>query len=204
MAGTCRKVGPRTPGPIRRRGVKRQRSTLSSHSLPTVQSICRRCAGPRRSRLMQAGLGIGKGELSPRHQRAAVGAPVSDRGGLLGPGRLARWPRAAAREPGYRLRVPARARLPEVRVDLRRTPDLVDEYLPCCETVAIPDPRPAVPECRDPFDRPFLELALVGRADALVTGDADLLALADIFPTPILAPAVLKERLHSAESVDRQ
>ena len=82
--------------------------------------------------------------------------------------------------------------------------DLIDEYLPCCETVAIPDPRPAVPECRDPFDRPFLELALVGRADALVTGDADLLALADTFAIPILAPAVLKERLHSAESVDRQ
>lgn len=82
--------------------------------------------------------------------------------------------------------------------------DLIDEYLPCCETVAIPDPRPAVPECRDPFDRPFLELALVGRADALVTGDADLLALVNTFAIPILAPAVLKERLLRAGKAERQ
>ncbi len=32
-----------------------------------------------------------------------------------------------------------------------------------------------LPDCRDPFDRPFLELALVAKADALVTGDKDLL-----------------------------
>lgn len=82
--------------------------------------------------------------------------------------------------------------------------DLIDEYLPCCETVAIPDPRPAVPECRDPFDRPFLKLALVGRADALVTGDVDLLALADTFAIPILTPAALRERLLSAGKAERQ
>lgn len=32
----------------------------------------------------------------------------------------------------------------------------------------------------------FLVLAQVGRADALVTGDADLLALRDVFPGRIL------------------
>ena len=58
-----------------------------------------------------------------------------------------------------------------------------------------PDPPPPVPHCRDPFDRPFLELALAGRADALVTGDADLLALADSFTVPILTPAALSGRL---------
>ena len=51
--------------------------------------------------------------------------------------------------------------------------DLLDDYLPFCETVAVPKPPPVVLECRDPFDRMFLELALAGRADALVTGDAD-------------------------------
>ena len=55
---------------------------------------------------------------------------------------------------------------------------------------------PAVPECRDPFDRPFLELATAARADALVTGDADLLALADSFAVPILTPAGLKWQIH--------
>ena len=73
--------------------------------------------------------------------------------------------------------------------------DLLDDYLPCCETVTLPDLPPVVPECRDPFDRPFLELALAGRADALITGDADLLALAASFAVPILSPAALKMRL---------
>ena len=82
--------------------------------------------------------------------------------------------------------------------------DLIDDYLPCCETVVIPDHPPAVPECRDTFDRPFLELALVGRADALVTGDADLLALADSFAVPILTPAALRERLPETGGGDAQ
>ena len=73
--------------------------------------------------------------------------------------------------------------------------ELLDDYLPYCESVALPEPPPAVPACRDPFDRPFLELALAGHADALVTGDADLLALAEAFPVPILTPAAFRERL---------
>ena len=72
--------------------------------------------------------------------------------------------------------------------------DLLADYLPWCETVSVSEP-PAVPECRDPFDRPFLELALAGRADALVTGDEDLLVLAPLFSVPILTPHELKERL---------
>lgn len=55
-------------------------------------------------------------------------------------------------------------------------------------------PSPAVPECRDPFDRPFLILAIAGRADILVTGDRDLLALAADFPVLILTPGVLRAR----------
>jgi putative PIN family toxin of toxin-antitoxin system len=34
-----------------------------------------------------------------------------------------------------------------------------------------------VRECRDPRDDKFLELALNGRADAIITGDADLLGM---------------------------
>ena len=73
--------------------------------------------------------------------------------------------------------------------------DLLDDYLPFCEIVTIPDPPPAIPECRDPFDRPFLELVLAGRAEALVTGDADILALAAAFPVPILSPAAFRRTL---------
>ncbi len=73
--------------------------------------------------------------------------------------------------------------------------DLLAEYLPWCEVVTVSEP-PAVPECRDPFDRPFLELALVGRADALVAGDRDLLARAPAFPIPVLTPSAAKDWMH--------
>ena len=43
--------------------------------------------------------------------------------------------------------------------------------------------------CRDPRDDKFLELALDGRADAVITGDADLLALHPFRNTQILTPA---------------
>ena len=44
----------------------------------------------------------------------------------------------------------------------------IDLVLPYCITVCIPDPAPEVPACRDIFDLPFLQLAVAGRADALV------------------------------------
>ena len=75
--------------------------------------------------------------------------------------------------------------------------ELLDDYLPWCEMVEISEP-PLVPECRNPNDRPFLELALFERADALVTGDADLLALAQVFPVPIITPHELRSRLEIA------
>ena len=74
--------------------------------------------------------------------------------------------------------------------------DLLEDYLPYCEMVDVGEP-PVVPDCRDPSDRPFLELALAGRADALVTGDSDLLALAPVFSVPILTPNGLRELLFS-------
>lgn len=56
--------------------------------------------------------------------------------------------------------------------------ELLADLLPWVEVVRMPDPPPAVPACRDPFDLPFLHLAVAGRARALVSGDRDLLALA--------------------------
>lgn len=86
---------------------------------------------------------------------------------------------------------------PKFRLSDADRQDLLDDYLPYCVTATVPDPPPAVPDCRDPFDRSFLELALAARIDALVTGDRDLLALADSFPVPILTPGVLRQRLGS-------
>lgn len=65
--------------------------------------------------------------------------------------------------------------------------DLLADYLPRCESVAVSGPF-STPERRDRRDRPFLALALAGEADALVTGDKDLLALAAALRIPILSP----------------
>lgn len=72
--------------------------------------------------------------------------------------------------------------------------DLLGDYLPWCETVTVPHGFD-VPTCRDPFDRPFLALALSAKADGLVTGDKDLLVLADTFEIPILTPSDLQKML---------
>lgn len=75
---------------------------------------------------------------------------------------------------------------PKFKLSDNEQHELLADYLPCCETVRIPEPPPATPDCRDPFDVPFLQLALAGRADALLTGDRDVLALAGRFACPIL------------------
>lgn len=49
-------------------------------------------------------------------------------------------------------------------------------YIPFGEVIEIAKPCPVL--CRDPKDQPFLDLAENGKADLLVTGDEDLLALA--------------------------
>jgi predicted nucleic acid-binding protein len=43
--------------------------------------------------------------------------------------------------------------------------------------------------CRDPTDDKFLELAVSGRADLIISGDADLLALNPFRGIPIVGPA---------------
>jgi predicted nucleic acid-binding protein len=43
--------------------------------------------------------------------------------------------------------------------------------------------------CRDPDDDKFLELAVNGRADMIVSGDVDLLALRPFRGIPVLGPA---------------
>jgi putative PIN family toxin of toxin-antitoxin system len=83
---------------------------------------------------------------------------------------------------------------PKFRLTPDEREDLLGDYLPWCETVKVPKGA-KIPHCRDPFDRPFLELALAAEADALITGDKDLLALAGVFAVPILAPAAFQGRI---------
>jgi putative PIN family toxin of toxin-antitoxin system len=46
-----------------------------------------------------------------------------------------------------------------------------------------------ITECRDPDDDKFLELAVNGRADAIIWGDVDLLVLDTFRGIPIVTPA---------------
>lgn len=83
---------------------------------------------------------------------------------------------------------------PEFRLSAEDRESLLGDYLPWCGAVTVPK-RIKVPACRDPFDRPFLELVLAAKAGALLTGDKDLLALARTFAVPILTPAAFRDGL---------
>jgi putative PIN family toxin of toxin-antitoxin system len=71
-----------------------------------------------------------------------------------------------------------------VELAVRRA--LAAEYVGTCVHVDIPF---RIHACRDPRDDKFLEVAVHGRADILVTGDADLLALHPFQGVAILSPA---------------
>ena len=49
--------------------------------------------------------------------------------------------------------------------------------------------RQTITACRDPTDDKFLELAVNGRADLILTGDKDMLALDPFQGVPIVTPA---------------
>jgi putative PIN family toxin of toxin-antitoxin system len=49
--------------------------------------------------------------------------------------------------------------------------------------------------CRDPTDDKFLELAVSGHADLIVSGDADLLSLNPFRDIPIVTPATFVQRV---------
>lgn len=67
---------------------------------------------------------------------------------------------------------------PKFKLSAAEQEELLADLMPWVEVARVPDPPPAVPACRDPFDLPFLHLVVAGKARALVSGDRDLLALA--------------------------
>jgi len=76
--------------------------------------------------------------------------------------------------------------------------ELLAMYIPYCE---IFDPADKCPiECRDAKDQPLLDLAQSGKADLLVTGDADLLALAGQTAFLIETPEDYRRRIFGVES----
>ena len=75
---------------------------------------------------------------------------------------------------------------PKFKLTAAEQQELLADYLPYCTTVRMPAKPPKTPACRDPFDLAFLQLAVVGKAAYLVTGDRDLLSLAGQFVCPII------------------
>jgi putative PIN family toxin of toxin-antitoxin system len=61
---------------------------------------------------------------------------------------------------------------------------LLADFLPYAETVTSLEVPVDLPVIRDTADQKFITLAVVGKADALVTGDNGLLVLKDLFKTP--------------------
>ena len=84
---------------------------------------------------------------------------------------------------------------PKFRLEADEAKDLLALYLEHSEMLGDAHKAIRVPLCRDPSDRVFLRLAYASKVDALVSGDADLLAVGTRSRIPILTPEGLRERL---------
>ena len=80
-----------------------------------------------------------------------------------------------------------------VSIELRRR--FLIQLVPISETVTI---QRTPMGCRDPHDDIFLETATVGRADCLISGDRDLLAMHPYQDLPILSPAEALSQLRAS------
>jgi putative PIN family toxin of toxin-antitoxin system len=83
---------------------------------------------------------------------------------------------------------------PKFKLTASEQEELLADFLPYADVVKLPAPWPVLPACPDDRDQVFLVLAHVGRADALVTGDADILAMREAFPGLILTGDELAAR----------
>lgn len=77
------------------------------------------------------------------------------------------------------------------RLDKQEIEALLADYLPCVEVIAVPATAGS-PKCKDPDDQMFVDLTIQGKADAVVTGDAALLAMSSSLP--VLSPAQYRDQ----------
>jgi uncharacterized protein len=85
---------------------------------------------------------------------------------------------------------------PKFRLSSDDRTELLAEYLPYCEIVDRVKPCKAI--CRDAADQPFLDLAQSGKADLLISGDRDLLALAGQTVFLIETPEAYRHRVSNS------
>ncbi len=86
---------------------------------------------------------------------------------------------------------------PKFRLSQEDRRELLAEYLPYCEVVELTERCVLI--CRDANDQPFLDLAQSGRADVLVSGDRDLLAMVGQTTFLIESPEDYRRRVSVAQ-----
>ena len=82
---------------------------------------------------------------------------------------------------------------PKFRLTSEAHQELIADFLPFCAVVMSRRTQGKLPVCRDPADQVFLEVAVVGKAKYLVSGDRDLLALAEKVPFRPVSPVEFLE-----------
>jgi len=70
---------------------------------------------------------------------------------------------------------------------------LLGDFLLYADTVELPKIWPELPVCRDKKDQAFIVLAHIGNANALVSGDNDILVMREYFPDLILNPKAFRQ-----------
>lgn len=86
---------------------------------------------------------------------------------------------------------------PKFRLTADEQLEALDGYIPFCEAVEIADSCPVL--CRDAKDQPFIDLAQIGKAGILVTGDEDLLGLAGQTSFLIERPEEYRRRVSGSQ-----
>jgi len=86
---------------------------------------------------------------------------------------------------------------PKFQLNAAEQQALLADFLPYTDIVHLPASWPDLPTCRDDSDQVFLVLAHVGHATALVSGDADILALRGTLREKIMTAEELNDFLAS-------
>jgi len=82
---------------------------------------------------------------------------------------------------------------PKFKLTAKEKEELLGDFLLYADTVELPQIWPDLPVCRDKKDQVFIVLAHVGHANALVSGDDDILVMRKDFPDLILNPKKFRQ-----------
>jgi len=82
---------------------------------------------------------------------------------------------------------------PKFKLTSKEKEELLGDFLLYADTVELPKIWPELPVCRDKKDQVFIVLAHIGNANALVSGDSDILVMREHFPDLIFSPKAFEQ-----------